>query len=376
MIGGTTAGAGNTIAGNIGQGIDTDTSNVQAEIEKNTIYDNTGLGIDLGNDGVTANQPLGTPGPNNYQDYPVITAAVTTGIQITIGTIETVQIDHNYRIEYFANPTDDPSDHGQGEIYLGNMSILGNATGAISGSTVLTATVPIGYSISATMTDLTTSTTSEFAQDVHATGPNTVVVNTTEDISGGNLSSITSLMTDNGTHGLISLREAITAANNTSGDNSIEFDIPTNDPGYDPANNTFTIDATSPLPEVTAEDLSIDATTQPGYNDTPIVELSGTSEPSGTNGIEIQAANVTVRGFSIVGFSGSGIQIEPQGNSAIIANDYLGIEPNGITADGNGYGVVDTSACNVVIGGDSSLDRDVISGNTEGICLEDSAFRR
>ena len=44
------------------------------EIRLNSIFSNTGLGIDLGGDGVTLNNSAPHTGPNDYQNFPVITA--------------------------------------------------------------------------------------------------------------------------------------------------------------------------------------------------------------------------------------------------------------------------------------------------------------
>ena len=67
-IGGTAAGAGNTIAFSTGVGVDVDTTAGDGnEIRLNSIFSNTGLGIELGN-GVTDTGPQ--TGPNNYQNFP------------------------------------------------------------------------------------------------------------------------------------------------------------------------------------------------------------------------------------------------------------------------------------------------------------------
>ncbi len=70
-IGGTVAGAGNTIAFSAGAGIDVDsTGGTGNAIRLNSIFSNTGLGIELGT-GVTTNPPGGPhTGPNDLQNYP------------------------------------------------------------------------------------------------------------------------------------------------------------------------------------------------------------------------------------------------------------------------------------------------------------------
>ena len=74
-IGGTVAGGGNTIAFSAGIGVDVDaTAGTGDAIRLNAIFSNAGLGIDLGGDGVTLNNSVAHTGPNDHQNFPVITA--------------------------------------------------------------------------------------------------------------------------------------------------------------------------------------------------------------------------------------------------------------------------------------------------------------
>src|SRR5262249_23320645 len=81
IIGGTVAGAGNTIAINNRPGVWVVGDSVNGyptldSIESNSIYNNVGLGIALGDPGVPLlNDSQGHVGPNNYLNFPVITAA-------------------------------------------------------------------------------------------------------------------------------------------------------------------------------------------------------------------------------------------------------------------------------------------------------------
>ena len=61
----------NTIAFNRGTGVAVVTGSGNT-IQENSIHDNAALGIDLGDDGVTANHVGFEAGPNNYQNYPVL----------------------------------------------------------------------------------------------------------------------------------------------------------------------------------------------------------------------------------------------------------------------------------------------------------------
>ena len=86
-IGGTAAEAGNTIdfngSGQAGSGVQLVGSVNDDEILSNSIYGNAGLGINLGN-GPTPNHAPGTPGPNDYQNYPTLSLAQSDGSSTTI----------------------------------------------------------------------------------------------------------------------------------------------------------------------------------------------------------------------------------------------------------------------------------------------------
>ena len=63
--------------------------------------------------------------------------------------------------------------------------------------------------------------------------------------------------------GECSLRAAIEEANASAGADTISFDIPVSDPGYDAGTEAFTIQPSSQLPAVT-DPVVIDGYTQPG----------------------------------------------------------------------------------------------------------------
>lgn len=101
---------------------------------RNSIYSNGGLGIDLKNDGVTPND-LNDPdvGPNEVQNFPVIVSVDGSGnISATINT----NANRRIRAEFFASPSADPSNHGEGQLFLGSTVVetnaMGNANIAIS----------------------------------------------------------------------------------------------------------------------------------------------------------------------------------------------------------------------------------------------------
>jgi hypothetical protein len=175
-IGGTVRGAGNIIAYNGLAGVAVVDNATGVAILSNSIYANQGLGIDLNDDGVTLNHPGGPiPGPNNYQNFPVLTSAVSSGGKITItGTLNSAP-STSYVIQFFANAVADPTGYGQGQTYLGQITVTTDTNGNASFTAKFSASVPAGQFISATATD-PIGDTSEFAQDVTVTSSSPAVV--------------------------------------------------------------------------------------------------------------------------------------------------------------------------------------------------------
>ncbi|HKA36535.1 MAG TPA: hypothetical protein VKH43_06910 [Thermoanaerobaculia bacterium] len=126
--------APNVITFNAGAGvaIGTDPSDTSARIRvgKNSIYDNGGLGIDLASDGITPNDPQDPdPGPNNLQNFPVVSAAVSNGITVRIlGTLDSIP-NSVFSIQLFSNRACDGSQHGEGEAFLGETSLATDSQG-------------------------------------------------------------------------------------------------------------------------------------------------------------------------------------------------------------------------------------------------------
>jgi len=110
---------------------------------------------------VTANDDGdGDSGPNNLQNFPVLTSA-TIGSTTIEGTLNSTP-DTEFRLEFFANSTCDPSGHGEGERFLGSTTVMTDGDGDASFSVTFPETVP-GEFITATATD-PDNNTSEFSQ--------------------------------------------------------------------------------------------------------------------------------------------------------------------------------------------------------------------
>jgi hypothetical protein len=121
----------------------------------NLIYGNEKLGIDLKWDGVTPNDPGDADiGPNNLQNYPVITGVSHSGgSTIVAGTLNSAA-STTYRIELFANG-------GSEQSFLGSTNVTTDATGNASFNLVLSQ-IAATPRVSATATD-PTGNTSEFS---------------------------------------------------------------------------------------------------------------------------------------------------------------------------------------------------------------------
>lgn len=123
------------------------------------------------------------------------------------------------------------------------------------------------------------------------------------------------------------LRAAITSANANPGLDTISFQIP--GAGLQP------IALLSALPTIT-DPVIIDATTQPGYAGSPLVQLDGTSAGNTANGLFITGGGSTVKGLGIVHFGSYGILLRTLGNNVIVANT-IGTDPTGTQPLGNGF---------------------------------------
>jgi parallel beta-helix repeat protein len=149
-----------------------------------------------------------------------------------------------------------------------------------------------------------------------------------------------------------SLRAAIENANRNAGyADTISFGI-----GAGPV----VISPASALPALT-DPVTLDATSQPGYAGWPIVRLDG-SGAGGGSGFTVQASGVTIRGFAITGFTGSGVVLR-YATGAVVADNYVGTD--GTTALANlSHGI------SIEYGSANELRDNVVSGNqNEGINL-------
>jgi hypothetical protein len=167
----------NIIAFNTSDGVmvRSNATGIGHNIGPNSIFSNDGLGIDIvlnanndlgpngngpnTNDGGTADDA--DTGPNNLQNFPVITSATTSSStgQTTIDAFLDTTPNTTYTVRFYSNPRDT----GEGKTFIGETQVSTDANGFVSiNDFIATKSVPVGQSITATATD-PGGNTSEFS---------------------------------------------------------------------------------------------------------------------------------------------------------------------------------------------------------------------
>ena len=161
------------------------------------------------------------------------------------------------------------------------------------------------------------------------------------------------------------LRAAIQESNDTSGADTIDFNI-------GGTTSVKTIKPASPLPAI-KETVTIDGYSQSGSSENTLAEgndavlkiqLNGIDAGS-ANGLVIQAPDSTVKGLVINRFAGNGILLSGSGATGNkVEGNFIGTNAGGSAALGNGDDGVDVfGADNNTIGGTATAARNLISGN-------------
>ncbi|MCA1670030.1 MAG: right-handed parallel beta-helix repeat-containing protein, partial [Thermomicrobia bacterium] len=140
-----------------------------------------------------------------------------------------------------------------------------------------------------------------------------------------------------------SLRDAINNVN-AGTYNTINFSI---------GNGAQTIALSSMLPAITAANVTINATTQPGYTGGALITINGSGAGIGGIGLKLFGGSTTVIGLVVAGFAGSGMYMSS--NSNVVQNCV-------ITANAVGINII--GANSNTIGGTAPGNRNTISGNS------------
>lgn len=135
--------------------------------ELNSIYGNGGLGINLGTDGVTPNDPGDVDiGPNNLQNYPVLTSVSFSPGQVTINGSLASEPVKSYELQFFASNVANKSGYGEGQTFIGYSGLTTDP----SGNGTFSVTFPInssnGQVITAIVRGYDDHNTSEFSKAV------------------------------------------------------------------------------------------------------------------------------------------------------------------------------------------------------------------
>ena len=171
------------------------------------------------------------------------------------------------------------------------------------------------------------------------------------------------VVTNTADSGAGSLRAAILNANANASPDVISFNIP--------GGGGRTITPLTPLPAIVFP-VVINATTQPGFSGTPLVELNGSSAGAGATGLTLQGNNITIRGFVINRFAGGGIHV--LGANNLIAGNFIGTNSAGSAALGNGVNGIAVQGAPNTIGGNTAADRNIVSGNGDRGILVSNAL--
>jgi titin len=129
FIGGTDPGEANAIAFNTGDGVLVVSNATGNPIQGNSIYSNGRLGINLKpigeGDGLVTPNDLGDSdsGPNNLQNFPVITNVVYLANSTIIQGYLRSSTNGSFAIDVYANIATESSGYGEGQFYLGNVDV-------------------------------------------------------------------------------------------------------------------------------------------------------------------------------------------------------------------------------------------------------------
>lgn len=174
-IGGLNAGEGNIIAYNgcagcfgVNTGSGLRIFGTTNRIRGNSIHSNVELGLDLNGGGEGANRVTpndncdGDSGPNNLQNFPVLTSASSNGINTVVNGTLNSTASTAYQIDFYASSSCDPSGNGEGQFYLGSATANTDGTCAANIQVTLPVNLSAGSAVTATATD-PAGNTSEFS---------------------------------------------------------------------------------------------------------------------------------------------------------------------------------------------------------------------
>lgn len=300
-VGSTNSGGQNMIAFNQLAGVSVSAGTNNA-IRANRIFRNSGLGIDVGTNGATANDPGDADtGANQQQNFPVLTNAIVTRTNVILQGALNSAANASFQVDFFANTTCDSSGTGEGETWLGATEVTTDPSGNASFEKAFPGSFAAA-ALTVTATD-TNGNTSEFSACLEALAfvpTQTFTVTTTNDSGPG------------------SLRQALLDGNADFSHDTINFNIP--------GAGVKTIFPLSALP-TPLDPVTLDGYTQPGTVPNTLtngidavlkLQLDGSLVGGpGVDGLHFTTRGNTVRGLSIVRFTGDGIEFNGGGGNEV-----------------------------------------------------------
>jgi hypothetical protein len=311
-------------------------------VQRNSIHSNKGLAIDLGNDGPTPNDSSDADlGPNRLQNYPRITwIGRSAGSTVVKGHLQS-RANTAFRLEFYTNDKADTTGFGEGQTFQKTVDVVTDTAGR----------APFEVTIDGAFARVVgTATDPDFGTSEFSKAP--FVVNSVADRPDADPFDGLASTSGPPVNGIpeVTLRSAIQASNRIVGEDDVAFDIPGSPP--------FFIIPASSLPTITG-DISIDGSTQPGYNPESqhAIQLLGTGAGSGANGFTVTADRVSFRALYISQFNGNGVNANGELLTLIDitsnSNKQSGIRSIGdVTLEGtsvfngNGPGSGTSSLCN------------------------------
>jgi hypothetical protein len=235
-------------------GVGIDVGGMNNRISQNVMFDNQLVGIEFANTLYTPNGANPGTGPNNSQNFPVLTSATVSGGQTVITGMLSSQADTQYTLEFFAAADKDPGDFVEGRTFLGSKQITtdatGNATFSFAGPAnpgpfyTATATDPSGNTSTFWQPDVATPTIT----GVTFTGLDNTpgIRNILATITGSNFFTTSSVQASTGALQLLQRvnRTTIQTSVSLAADNAVRFTVTNPGPGNG-TSNSFTLTVTS-----------------------------------------------------------------------------------------------------------------------------------
>ena len=189
---------------------------------------------------------------------------------------------------------------------------------------------------------------------IHTTSAQTFVVNSTADTNDGACTTAA---------GGCTLREAIIAANANAGADTINFNIPGS------GVKTITLASTLQI----SDPVTVDGTTQPGYTDKPLIEVSGGNSVG--IGLGMGAGATTIRGLALNRYTDHAVFLSGNGN--VFEGNFIGVDATGTVAQPSANAAVffDVTANNQ-FGGTVAAARNIVPGGSLCICNSASTGNR